>query len=62
MKVFNQKGELLIDTSLSTELEGNDVILVVDQGSKELQEEILNVLKDIKMCLSKMSDLEFKEG
>ena len=61
MKVYNNKGALLFDTQLQTDWGGQDVILVVDQDTKELQEGILNELKNIKLCLSKMSDLEFKE-
>ena len=61
MKVYDQEGRLLLDTGLQTEQEGSEVVLVVDLGSRELQGEILDVLKDVKLCLSKMSDLEFKE-
>ncbi len=61
MKVFNQKGQLLLDTGLFTEVAGQDVIFVIDQESSEKQEEILNVLKDIRTALGEIADMEFKE-
>lgn len=61
MRVYNTKGELLIDTSLSTEVSGQDIIFVIDQESSEKQEEILNVLKDMRTALGVIADLEFKE-
>ncbi len=61
MKVYNKKGALLFDTGLLTDWNGQDVILVVDQEAQELQEEMRDLLKDMRTCLSKMSDLEFKE-
>ena len=35
---------------------------IADLSSRELLGLVLNELKDIKICLSKMSDLEFKEN
>lgn len=49
MKVYNTKGELVTSIQLDSESEraGQEVVFVIDQEARELQEQILDELKKI---------------
>lgn len=63
MKVFDELGRVLTKIFLDAagRRKGQDVIYVIDQEVKEIQEAILNELKTMNRHLSEITDLEIKE-